>query len=57
MDQAGAPLAEIVAQLGHSDLNVTAHYLGRTTTPTRAATIMVLPDSELPDLETPESGE
>ena len=46
MDQAGAPLAEIGAQLGHSDLNVTAHYLGRTTTPTRAATIMVLPDSD-----------
>ncbi|WP_162254089.1 tyrosine-type recombinase/integrase [Nocardioides sp. Soil774] len=43
MDQAGAPLAEIGAQLGHSDLNVTAHYLGRTTTPTRAATVMVLP--------------
>lgn len=44
MDHAGAPLAEIGAQLGHSDLNVTAHYLGRTTAPTRAASIMVIPD-------------
>jgi integrase len=49
MDQAGAPLAEIGAQLGHSDLNVTAHYLGRTTTPTRAAHIMVLDDSGWPE--------
>ena len=42
MDAAGAPLAEIGAQLGHGDLNVTAHYLGRTTAPTRAASIMIL---------------
>ena len=44
MDQAGAPLSEIGAQLGHADLNVTARYLGRTTAPTRAASIMVLAD-------------
>lgn len=44
MDQAGAPLAEIGAQLGHGDLNVTARYLGRTTAPTRAAAIMTLED-------------
>lgn len=44
MDEAGAPLAEIGAQLGHGDLNVTARYLGRTTAPTRAASIMVLDD-------------
>lgn len=52
MDEAGAPLAEIGAQLGHGDLNVTARYLGRTTAPTRAATIMVL-DLQQP----PQSGE
>lgn len=51
MDEAGAPLAEIGAQLGHGDLNVTAHYLGRTTAPTRAASIMIL------DWTLPESGE
>ena len=42
MDAADAPLAEIGAQLGLGDLNVTAHYLGRTTAPTRAASIMIL---------------
>jgi len=47
MDEAGAPLAEIGAQLGHGDLNVTARYLGRTTAPTRAASIMVLDDAQL----------
>jgi hypothetical protein len=52
MDGAGAPLAEIGAQLGHGDLNVTARYLRRTTAPTRAATIMVL-DLQQP----PHSGE
>ncbi len=39
MDRAAAPLAEIGAQLGHGDLNVTARYLGRATAPTRAASI------------------
>jgi integrase len=39
----GAPLAEIANQLGHADVNVTANYLGRTGTPTRAASVMVLP--------------
>jgi integrase len=43
MDEAGASLAEIANQLGHADVNVTAGYLGRTTAPTRAAEIMVLP--------------
>jgi integrase len=43
LDAAGAPLAEIANQLGHGDTNVTATYLGRTTTPTRAAVVMVLP--------------
>lgn len=43
MDAQGAPLAEIGSQLGHGDLNVTAQYLGRKVTPTRAASIMVLP--------------
>lgn len=46
MDQAGAPLAEIGGQLGHGDLNVTARYIGRTTAPTRAASIMVLEDQK-----------
>lgn len=44
MDEAGHPLAEIANQLGHADTNVTAKYLGRTTTPTRAADVMVLPE-------------
>lgn len=52
MDQAGAPLAEIGAQLGHKDLTVTTQYLGRQLTPTRAASIMVLGD-----LDEAESGE
>lgn len=43
MDQHGAPLSEIANQLGHADTNVTAGYLGRTTQPTRAAQVMVLP--------------
>ena len=43
LDNAGAPLAEIANQLGHGDINVTAKYLGRTTAPTRAASVMVLP--------------
>jgi len=43
LDQDGAPLAEIANQLGHADTNVTAGYLGRTTQPTRAADVMVLP--------------
>lgn len=43
MDEAGCSLAEIANQLGHADTNVTAKYLGRTTTPTRAASVMVLP--------------
>jgi integrase len=53
MDEAGAPLAEIGAQLGHGDLNVTARYLGRTTVPTRAASIMILdyPDPSSEDGE------
>lgn len=51
MDEAGAPLAEIGAQLGHSDLNVTARYLGRTTAPTRAASIMVLPQPPIQSRE------
>lgn len=53
MDEAGAPLAEIDAQLGHGDLNVTARYLGRTTAPTRAASIMILdyPDPSSEDGE------
>lgn len=44
LDVAGAPLAEIANQLGHADVNVTAKYLGRTTAPTRAADVMVLPN-------------
>lgn len=43
LDENGAPLAEIANQLGHADTNVTAGYLGRTTQPTRAAQVMVLP--------------
>lgn len=43
MDAAGAPLAEIANQLGHANVNVTAGYLGWTTAPTRAATVMRLP--------------
>jgi integrase len=43
LDAAGAALAEIANQLGHGDTNVTATYLGRTTTPTRAAAVMVMP--------------
>jgi integrase len=46
MDEAGAPLAEIANQLGHTDINVTARYLGRRTAPSRAAEIMVLPTSK-----------
>lgn len=46
MDEAGCSLAEIANQLGHADINVTAKYLGRTTTPTRAASVMVLPKSK-----------
>ncbi|MBO9523523.1 MAG: site-specific integrase [Nocardioidaceae bacterium] len=42
LDENGAPLAEIANQLGHADTNVTAGYLGRTTQPTRAASVMVL---------------
>lgn len=45
LDANGAALAEIANQLGHADVNVTAGYLGRTTTPTRAAEVMVLPTS------------
>jgi integrase len=45
LDQNGAALAEIANQLGHADTNVTANYLGRTVTPTRAAQVMVLPPS------------
>jgi integrase len=40
LDHSGASLAEIANQLGHSDINVTAGYLGRRTAPTRAAHIM-----------------
>ena len=43
LDANGAALAEIANQLGHGDINVTANYLGRTGTPTRAASVMVLP--------------
>lgn len=43
LDANGAALAEIANQLGHGDTNVTATYLGRTGTPTRAASVMVLP--------------
>ncbi|MCW2735899.1 site-specific integrase [Nocardioides sp.] len=43
LDANGAALAEIANQLGHADTNVTANYLGRTGTPTRAASVMVLP--------------
>ncbi|WP_269305839.1 tyrosine-type recombinase/integrase [Aeromicrobium sp. HA] len=46
LDAAGAPLAEIANQLGHADINVTAKYLGRKTTPTRAAQVMVLPSGK-----------
>ena len=45
MDAQGCALAEIANQLGHADINVTAKYLGRKTRPTRAASIMVLPES------------
>lgn len=45
LDASGAPLAEIANQVGHADTNVTANYLGRTGTPTRAASVMVLPTS------------
>ena len=38
----GAPLAEIANQLGHTDVNTTAGYLGRRQVPTRAATVMTL---------------
>lgn len=43
MDANGKPLAEIANTLGHSDVNVTAGYLGRRTAPTAVASIMVLP--------------
>lgn len=46
MDEAGCSLAEIANQLGHADTNVTAKYLGRTTAPTRAAAVMVLPTTK-----------
>lgn len=46
MDEAGCPLAEIANQLGHSDTNVTAGYLGRKALPTRAADVMVMPTPE-----------
>lgn len=46
MDEAGCALAEIANQLGHADTNVTAKYLGRKTTPTRAAAVMVLPKTK-----------
>jgi integrase len=49
MDASGAPLAEIANQLGHTDVNTTAGYLGRRTAPTRAATVMTL-GSERPSL-------
>lgn len=39
-DADGAPLAEIANQLGHSDVNTTAGYLGRRRVPTRAASAM-----------------
>ena len=42
MDASGAPLAEIANQLGHTDVNTTAGYLGRRQVPTRAATVMTL---------------
>ncbi|MGC3952856.1 MAG: site-specific integrase [Propionicimonas sp.] len=50
MDEAGSPLAEIANQLGHQDTNVTAGYLGRRVAPTRAASVMVLPTGERPNL-------
>ncbi|WP_137295357.1 tyrosine-type recombinase/integrase [Nocardioides dongxiaopingii] len=43
MDDAGHSLASIANQLGHSDTNVTAKYLGRQDTATHAAAVMVLP--------------
>jgi integrase len=46
LDANGAALAEIANQLGHADTNVTANYLGRKGTPTRAATVMVLPTAQ-----------
>jgi len=46
LDAHGASLAEIANQLGHADTNVTAGYLGRTTQPTRAAAVMVLPSGD-----------
>jgi len=46
MDASGAPLAEIANQLGHTDVNTTAGYLGRRQAPTRAATVMTLGTSD-----------
>ena len=40
MDEAGAPLAEIANQLGHSNVNVTAEYLGRRQGSNRAADVL-----------------
>ena len=50
MDAEGCPLAEIANQLGHANTNVTAGYLGRRTAPTRAASVMVLPEAPRPAL-------
>ncbi len=46
MDASGAPLAEIANQLGHTDVNTTAGYLGRRQAPTRAVTVMTLGTSD-----------
>lgn len=50
MDESGSPLAEIAAQLGHSDTTVTTRYLARKVAPTRAASVMAIPTRERPDL-------
>lgn len=43
MDEAGSPLAEIAAQLGHANTTVTTRYLARKVAPTRAASVMAIP--------------
>jgi integrase len=50
MDEQGAPLAEIAAQLGHANTSVTHRYLARKAAPTRAASIMRLPKPADPKL-------
>lgn len=50
MDEAGSPLAEIAAQLGHANTTVTTRYLARKVAPTRAATVMAVPPKERPEL-------